>query len=74
MATMPIYCSRCGDLATAEITAQGENGTRSATACPKHKSTVRRWAARVGQPTITPIDQPRAGQLALFPIPPESKP
>ncbi|RZU52532.1 hypothetical protein EV385_4398 [Krasilnikovia cinnamomea] len=67
MAKLPIYCSRCGDLATVEITACTADSSRSATACAKHRPAVRRWAAHVAQPVITPIDQPQAGQLALFP-------
>lgn len=67
---MPIYCSRngCADLATVEIEAgTAETALRRAVTCARHRSTVRRWAARVGHPTATPIDQP-TGQLVLFPI------
>jgi hypothetical protein len=69
--SMPIYCSRngCADLATVEIEAGTvDTELRRAVACARHRSTVRRWASRVGHPTATPIDQ-AAGQLVLFPVP-----
>jgi hypothetical protein len=68
----PIYCSRngCTNLATVEIEAGTvDTELRRATACDRHRSIVRRWAARVGNPTTTIIDQPMLGQLTLFPAP-----
>ncbi len=65
---LPVYCSRCQTLATAQIDAGTSDGERrSATACDRHTRAVRRWAARVGMPRTTPIDQVQLGQLALFP-------
>lgn len=65
-----IYCSRdnCADLAVVEIEAGTvDTELRRAVACSRHRLTVRRWVARVGRPTSTPIDQP-TGQLVLFPL------
>ena len=67
-APLPIYCARCQTLATAQIDAGTPDGERrSATACDRHTAAVRRWAARVGTPRTTSIDQVQPGQLALFP-------
>ena len=68
---LPIYCSRnaCTNLATVEIEAgSASTELRRAVACDQHRSAVRRWAARVGFPQSTPIDQPMLGQLLLFPV------
>jgi hypothetical protein len=68
-APMPIYCSRCSGLATVEIGAgTPDTALRRAAACDRHRTVVRRWAAHVGTPTSTPINQTMLGQLALFPI------
>ncbi|GAA4963805.1 hypothetical protein [Actinoplanes utahensis] len=70
-APLPIYCSRngCAVPATVEIEAGTvDTELRRAVACDRHRSAVRRWAARVGHPTSTPIDQPMVGQLTLFSV------
>lgn len=71
-APLPIYCSRnnCSELASVEIEAgTADTELRRAVACDRHRSAVRRWAARVGHPSTTIIDQPIVGQLPLFPAP-----
>ncbi len=67
---LPVYCSRCQTLATAQIDAGIPDGERrSATACDRHTRAVRRWASHAGTPRTTPISQTPLGQLALFPTP-----
>ena len=69
-APLPVYCARCQTLAVVRVDAGApDSERRSATACERHTPTVRRWAAHVGTPRVTPIDQMPIGQLALFPAP-----
>jgi hypothetical protein len=67
-AALPVYCARCQDLAVVRVDAgTPDTERRSATACDRHTRAVRRWAAHVGTPRTTSINQTPLGQLALFP-------